>query len=254
MGTSSAQRSPSTPEWDRVKELYRQPQPPPGEVVSRIIQALDPDTRQDMHDRAVTAALDTLLWGSASVADQGLEQFLQGFQPISGPPVVALAAALRDTAVDYITTAAVASRFGELAIDALSNTVLAVAAGDQGLLQVSAEEADANYGGYARESNLSGLSVQFFSHDFDRVLRYFVSRDLSDFIGTEALPTVSSGSRLLDDVAHYCRQTAQQMDLREYEDRLQQAIRLPIDQRIQTLQPITAEGITVGLGVLAGGI
>lgn len=253
MGTSSSQRSPATPEWDRVKELYQQPHPPPGEVVSRIITALDPDTRRGLHDRAVTVCLDTLLWGSTSVADQGLERFLRRLQPIPAPPVVALAAGLRDTATDYITTTGAASRFGELAIDALSNTVLNVAAGDQGLLKATSAQAEANYGRDAREGNLSGLSVQFFSHDFDRLFRYFVSRDLSDFIGTEALPTVSSGALLLDDVALYCRQGAQQMDLSRYEDQLQEIVRLSIDDRIQHLQPITAAGVTAGLQVLAGG-
>ena len=129
MGTSSSQRSPSTAEWDRVKELYQQPHPLPGEVVSRIIQALDPDTRRGLHDRAVTACLATLLWGSTAVADQGLQQFLRRLPPIPAPSVVALAAGLRDTAAAYITTTGTASRFGELAIDALSNTVLNVAAG-----------------------------------------------------------------------------------------------------------------------------
>lgn len=254
MGTSTSQRSPATPEWDRVRELYQQPHPAPGEVVGRIIQALAPDTRQGLHDRAAVACLDTLLWGSAAVADQGLGEFLASLAPVEGPPVVALAAGLRDAATDYISTTRAASRFGELAIDALSNSVLNTAAGEQGLLTVTTAQADANYGGYARTGNLSGLSVQFVSHDFDRVFRYFVSRDLSDFIGSEAFPTVSSSSRILDEVALYCRRGAQQIDLSSYEDQLQEIVRLAIDDRIQRLQPLAVEGITVGLEVLAGGV
>ena len=253
MGTSASQRSPATPEWDRVRELYQQPHPPPGAIVSRIIAALDPDTRRGLHDRAVVGCLDTLLWGSAAVAEGGLEQFLADFPTITGPPVIALAADLRDRATEYIAAHGAASRFGELAVDALSNTVLSVAAGDQGLLSVTAPQAEANYAGFARQGNLSTLGAHFFAHDFDWVFRYFVARDLSDFIGTQALPTVSAGSRLEDQVARYCRSGAQQIDFSGYEDQLQQIVALPIDDRIQRLQPLAADGITRGLEVLAGG-
>lgn len=242
------------PEWDQVRELYQQPYPPaPEQVVSRIIQALAPETHRGLHDQAVTTCLDTLLWGSASVADQGLAHFLASLQPVPGPPVIALAAGLRDHATNHISASRAASRFGDLAVDALSNTVFSVAAREQGLLTVSAEQAEPNYGRYAREGNLSGLTAQFLSHDFDRVFRYFASRDLSDFIGTAAFPTVSNGSRLLDDVALYCRQAAGQIDLSGYEDQLQQVVRLAIDERIQRLQPVVAVGIGAGLEVLAGG-
>ena len=137
MGTSASQRSPSTPEWDRVRELYQQPQPPPTEVVSRIVAALDPDSRQGLHDRAVTVCLDTLLWGSVSVAERGLEPLLATLGPLREPPVLVLAAGLRDHATDYVTARQAASRFGDLAIDALSNTVFGVTAGEQGLFTVT---------------------------------------------------------------------------------------------------------------------
>ncbi len=253
MGTSASHRSPATPEWDRVRELYQEPHPAPGQIVSRIIAALDPATRHELHDQAVVGCLDTLVWGSAAVAEQGLEEFLAGFPAITEPPVVALAADLRDRATNYIVASGAASRFGELAVDALSNTVLSVAAGEQGLLTVRAAQAEDNYASFARQGNLSQLGVHFFAHDFDRVFRYFVTRDLSDFIGTEALPTVSAGSRLEDQVARYCRSGAQQIDLSAYEDQLQQIVTLPIHDRIQRLQPLAAKGIIRGLEVLAGG-
>jgi len=45
MGTSSSHRSPSTREWERVRELYRQYNPNPLEVLSRIVSALDRPAR-----------------------------------------------------------------------------------------------------------------------------------------------------------------------------------------------------------------
>ena len=83
MGTSTSQRSPATPAWDRVRQLYRQPNPEPGEVVGRIVAALDPETRAQMHGRGVVPSLDALLWGSHRVSHAGLAPLLGE----AGPPV-----------------------------------------------------------------------------------------------------------------------------------------------------------------------
>lgn len=253
MGTSTSQRSPATPEWDRVRELYKQPNPLPGEVVGRIIEALSPETRQQMHSRSVIPSLDALLEGSFRVATQGLSALLDETSPLVQTPVIAIAATLRGQTQQYLTEARLASRFGELALDALSNSVMEVAAGPEGLLGVSAAEVETNLAQYTVQQNLAGLAGKFFTHDFDQVFRYFVARDIGDFVGTEAFPSVSHSSRLLDQVAHYCRESAAQVSMADWEDQLYQVVALPINERITRLEPVVAQGITTGLEVLAGG-
>jgi len=254
MGTSTAHRSPATPEWERVRELYRQPNPRPGEVVGRIVAALSPETRQQMHGPAVAYDLDALLSGSYLVATQGLSEVLAGALAFTTAPVVSLAALLRDQAQQRIIAAQVSSRFGELALDALSSTVMEVAAGGRGLLQVGTAQVEANFGGYFTERNLTALSQRFFGHDFDQVFRYFVARDIGDFVGTEAFPSVSHSSWLLDEVARYCRETTAAVSLADFAEELHQTVQLPIPERIARLEPVVAEGIAAGLDVLAGGV
>ena len=253
MGTSTSQRSPATPEWEQVRELYKQPNPQPGEVVGRIVAALSPETRREMHNPGVISSLDALLWGSCRVAERGLASLLEESPLLSGPAVVSLAAVLRTRAQRYITEARLSSRFGELALDALSSSTMEVAAGGRGLLTATAEEASANFGRFAAERNLAGLSENFLDHDFDQLFRYFVARDIGDFVGTAAFPTVSHSSRLLDDVAHYCRESGAAIRLATFEDQLYQSMALPTDDRIAQLQPIVTHGIATGLEVLAGG-
>jgi len=253
MGTSTAHRSPATPEWEQVRELYKQPNPLPGEVVGRIVAALSPETRQQMRGPSVAYDLDALLSGSYQVATQGLAELLAGAQAFAAAPVVSLAAVLRDQAQQRITEARISSRFGELALDALSNTVMDVAAGGRGILQAEPAQVEADFGRYFTEQNLAALGERFLGHDFDQVFRYFVARDIDDFVGTEAFPSVSHSSRLLDEVARYCRDTSAAVSLTDFEEQLQQSVQLAIPERIKLLEPVVAEGITAGLDVLAGG-
>jgi len=253
MGTSTAHRSPATPEWEQVRELYRQPNPLPGEVVGRIVAALSPETRQQMRGPSVAYDLDALLSGSYQVATQGLSELLAGAQAFAAAPAVSLAALLRDQAQQRIIEAQVSSRFGELALDALSNTVMDVAAGGRGILRAELAQVEANFGRYFTERNLTALGERFLDHDFDQIFRYFVARDIGDFVGTEAFPSVSHSSRLLDEVARYCRDTTTAVSLAGFEDQLQESVQLTTVERIKLLEPVVAEGITAGLDVLAGG-
>ncbi len=253
MGTSTAHRSPATPEWERVRELYRQPNPLPGEVVGRIVAALSPETRQQMRGPSVVYDLDALLSGSYQMATQGLSELLAGAPAFAAAPVVSLAALLRDQAQQRIIEAQVSSRFGELALDALSNTVMDVAAGGRGILQAEPAQVEANFGRYFTERNLTALGERLLGHDFDQVFRYFVARDIDDFVGTEAFPTVSHSSRLLDEVARYCRDTTATVSLAGFEDQLQESVQLATAERIRLLEPVIVEGVAAGLDVLVGG-
>ncbi|MBC7288997.1 MAG: hypothetical protein H5T86_13370, partial [Armatimonadetes bacterium] len=111
MGTSSSQRSPATPEWERVRELYRQPNPDPGEVAARIVQALDPATRRAMGDLGVAVCLDTALLASKQIAEVGLAQWLRAANIEPGaPPSLQAAAAARAQAQNRIISLREASR------------------------------------------------------------------------------------------------------------------------------------------------
>lgn len=248
MGTSSAQRSPATPEWERVRELYREGEANPGVIASRVASALDARTRAEMAGPGVATCLSSLLRGSRLVAEAGLPVIWQSQPAAQGPPVLRLAQALRQEAEQRIARKGFASRPTDLALNALGTSAMeAAAGGGPGVLGLSEPETAANFGAYAREGRLGDLSLCFLSHDFDHLFRYFVNRDLSDFIGSPALPTVAHGSRLRDAVALHCRQLVRQVPVAALAPLLEQAAAEDADetqeQLQQVLRELTAEGL-----------
>jgi len=259
VGTSSSQRSPATPEWERVRELYRQPNPEPGQIAGRIVQALSPQTRQAMADRGVAICLDTMLVGSKEVADQGLKQLLlSAGLPPEGPAAVSVAAALRSRAQQRLVERSAASRFAELALDGLAVATMEAASAGQSarLTSIPFEQAERALASYVRDDRLHELSGTFLAYDLDRAFRYFVSRDLSDFVGTQAFPTVGEAQRLLDDVAAYCRSTVRELPLADAEPLLQDALRAPEPQRLLQVHGFLQQAMSLGLDTLgaAGGV
>ena len=112
MGTSSSHRSPSTPEWERVKQLYREPNPDPREVASRITSALDATTRQEMAGPGVACCLTHLLQASRQVADLGLATLVPDTS--AAPPLLAASEVIREQAERDIALHGFASRFSDL--------------------------------------------------------------------------------------------------------------------------------------------
>ncbi len=256
MGTSISHRSPATPEWERVRKLYRQPNPQPGEVVAHIVWALDPSTRQAMSHAGVTVCLDTALAASRDVATSGLEELLEGAGLAGrGPAVLCYASALRDTARRRLVEASASSRFAELALDGLAVTMMQAATGGQAdlLENTTQKQAEAFIGSYFSEQCLHDLSTTFLGCDLDRVFQYFVARDLSDFVGTEALPSVGYASRLLDQVAAHCRGTVNKLELGAAEPLLQQATVAPVSERVPLVQGFLQDAISQALGLLGSG-
>ncbi len=256
MGTSSSQRSPATPEWERVRELYRQPEPRPEQVAARIVQALDEQTRRGMHDRGVTICLDTLLISSGQISSAGLEAFLtQLSAPALQPATVQLASALRRSAEERIVRARAASRFAELAVDALAITAMDVASGGASRMFAAApEEVESNFARFAREGRLDELSGVFLGYDLDRVFRYFVSRDLSDFVGhAPAFPDVGRANQFLDAIASHCRCVARSVPLERFRDDLAQCLVQPEQQRLGWMQEFLGQAMELCLSALAAG-
>jgi hypothetical protein len=256
MGTSSSQRSPATPEWERVRELYRRPEPDPAQVAGAIVQALSPATQEDMSGPGVAVCLDTLLAASGEVAGRGLGPYLADLGTgAAGPPALALAAGLRAAGQDRIIATAAASRFAEIGVDALAVTAMDAASGHEpaGLLGLSEAAVEASFGGYAAEGRLWELAQSFVGYDFDRAFRYFVARDLSDFVGTESFPHVGVAQVFLDDIGLHCRGAASRLDLAGREGFLRETLSASPEARLAPMQGFLGEALGAGLGLLGAG-
>jgi len=240
MGTSSSHRSPSTPEWERVKQLYREPNPNPREVASRITSALDAETRQEMSGPGVACCLRSLLQASTRVGDGGLAALLP--PGTEAPPLLAASEAVREQAEREIARRGLASRFADIALNALATTVFEAGAGPSAeLFNVDLATAEAGLATYAREHGLHRLALTFVGHDFDHLYRYFVTRDVSEFVGGPGLPTVAEASQLRDAVSRYCRDAVGELEAAVHEEALAAALRQDEAQGLASVQDVLAD-------------
>jgi hypothetical protein len=250
MGTSSSHRSPSTPEWERVKQLYRTPNPDPRVVASRITSALDAQTRQEMSGPGVACCLRTLLQASARVSDEGLGALL----PPGGEaaPLLAASEAIREQAEREIARRGLASRFADIGLNALATAALEAGAGPSAeLFTVDLASAEDGLASYAREGRLHGLALTFLGHDFDHLYRYFVTRDVSEFVGGPGLPTVAEASQLRDAVSQYCRETVTAVEAARHEKALTVALHLDDKESMGLVQEVLADLTDQGLTRIA---
>ncbi|MGD9497330.1 MAG: hypothetical protein AB7Y46_13610 [Armatimonadota bacterium] len=256
MGTSTWHRSPQTEQWQRVRELYAQPDASPAEVVSRIVSALDDVTRRGMRDAAVVTCLGTMIEGSQRVAAEGLGWVLGPPGVGHGPAAIQIAAGLRDRAEGLIAQHALASRFGDLALEAVGTTALAIAAlrtSGTGIMELPATLVEDNFAGDDRGSRLHEIAALFTGHELERAFRHFVARDIGDFVGGPGLPTISHASRLEDAVGAHCRAAWRALRLEEYEALLAPTLHTPPAERLVLLQPVMSAAVAQGLHVLGSG-
>lgn len=256
MGTSTWHRSPETEAWKRVRELYAQPDPSPREVVARIVAALEPETRGGMSDAASATSLGTLVEGVRSVELTGLPGALTALGAGAEPAALQWAAGLRARAERTIAAEGYASRFGDLALDAVGNSAIAVATRSTtgaGVISLPLAEAEASITRLGRERGLQEAMGLFVGHHLDRTFRYLVARDLGDFIGGAGLPSVSHANRFEDAVAAHCRATWEQLRLDRFEADLGAVPELAPRDRVAMLSPILAAGIGQGLDLLGAG-
>lgn len=255
MGTSTWHRSPDTEQWRRVRELYERPDADPAEVARRIVEALDPATTAAMSGPAVVTCLGTVLEGCHRVATAGLSSTLDDLGVGREPPAIQVAAGLRNRAEELIADQAQASRFGDLALEAVGTTSLTIAtlrAPDTGLMEMPLAVAEDSFAHFEREGRLHEVASLFVGHDIDRAFRYFVARDVGDYIGRDGLPTVSDASRLEDAVAAHCRSAWTAIDVADREELLLGAADGPPSERVARLQPVMAAGLDQGLTLLGG--
>jgi hypothetical protein len=252
MGTSSSHRSPHTPEWERVKQLYRESNPDPREVVARITSALDAATRQEMAGPGVACCLSSLLQASRQVAGVGLAALVPATP--AAPPLLAASEAIREQAERTIARHGFASRFSDLALNALATTVFEVGSGGSPeLFSIAAPVVEAELGAFAREQRLHGLATAFVGHDFDPLYRYFVTRDTNEFVGGPGLPTVAEASQLRDAVSRHCRESLRQLQAAVHEEALAAALRASDEEGLIQVQHIFSDLANRGLDRLAAG-
>jgi len=215
MGTSASQRSPRTPEWERVRRLYDDPGAPSRVIVARIVDALSPQTRAEMADSAVARCMATLTRASAG----DLDETLLSLDPTL-PAAADLAAALRACGGSEIAAHREASRFGELALDALSASALDIGEG-AGETPALVRAALARY---SDERRLADLANAFVSQDMAYAFRHFVERDTPAHVGGPRLRGVGDADALAGEVADICRQTTGTLPFGGLEDGLRRAV------------------------------
>ena len=156
------------------------------DIVRGVVAALDPETRAGMSDPAVVTCLGVLVEGTQRVGTAGLAPTLTALGVAETPAAVQMAAGLRARAEQLITEQHCASRFGDLAVEAMGSTALALAslqAEGAGLLELPLATVEASFASLAGGHQLHRVARTFVGHKLDRTFRFFVSRDLADFVG-----------------------------------------------------------------------
>lgn len=200
MGTSSSQRSPSTPEWERVRELYRGSNPDPDAISRRIVEALSPDVRSDMSGPGVAACLDAMLQAVVG----GGEALAEEVGPLAGRSVAALT---RTVAERRIAQAGAASRLADIALDALGASAVEYLAAPT--VPVALSQA---WPGGVTDDGVIEATRCFLRNDMSRCFSYLVSRDLSELVGTPGLLDVGAARRLVHGVSDHCRRAIDRLE------------------------------------------
>lgn len=251
MGTSSSHRSPSTPEWERVKQLYRQPNADPGHIASQIVSALDMETRREMSGLGVACCLTNLLQSGHEVASNGLDSILSVAQ---APVLINLSQTIRERAEREIALAGLASRFTDIALNAVGTAAFEIGSGGSAeIFSIPAATIESNLRHLLTSEGVHGLARCFLAHDFDHLFRYFVTRDTADFVGGEGLPTVAHASQLRDAVARYCRDSITRIEMVGCEQSLLRALAQPGPEGLSQTQGILTDLTELGLQQLAAG-
>jgi hypothetical protein len=220
-------------------------------VVSRIVAALDEATQQRLHAEAPVRCLDALLHGSAGAAAPGA--VWPTVTPSTGCAALDLAAHLTSTAEASVGAARAGSLFGTLAREAIAPTLIASLQAPVAWVELPPETVQTQYGRWAREGRLSDLAAEYVAQDLGQTFRYFVTRDLADFVGRPHLPGINAARALTESVADYCRTRTGLSLTARWEQDLQEVMTLDREQRVPALTPLMSQAVQTGLANLAGG-
>jgi len=253
MGTSTSHRSPSTPEWEQVRELYQQPNPSPGEIAARVTAALDAETRAGLSDQTVTTSLDSLLEAATTASHDGLERLLENLGVGGEPVALQVASGLRREADTRIARAGIASIFGEMGVAALTSSALDACGGAMEAASLGFDQVEANLGAWEKDNRMGALTLNFLGREMEQAYRYFVSRDLGDFVGSDSLPLLTDRNNLVAGVGSYCFDTTNSIWVPELDSRILNVMEVGVEQRVVQLQPLFAQAVEAGLSALAAG-
>lgn len=218
-----------------MRELYALGVRDPSEVARRIVAALAPDVVTQMAGPGVATCVDTLL----HAATVGSDAIAAG----SGLPTGhSTAATIRAVAERRTATAGRASRFSDIALDALGACAaeLLMPARARGSLPPAGPR----------------LLGSFMAGDMERCFRYFVSRDISEFVGLPALPDVAAAEAAVDRIAGRCRAVMSAIDYAAVEPSLPQYTELDGEageRRVQQLLSPLECMVHTGLEAIATG-
>ena len=250
MGTSTSQRSPGTPQWEAVRDLYRAGVRDPAEISRGIVHALDENVQAQMAGRGVVTCLDSLLDGARSAARSPLTGPLENVASALGA-----AGSLRVAAERRLAINGLGSRFSDLALDALGSSALdalTIGASASSLSELAVDPVIA-LSAFHNEGRLHELAQRFLSQDVDRCFRYFVTRDISEFVGADVLPTVGDARALTDDVAAHCSGLAGALPFAPHENELQEVRSLDPTDRVALMQVPFRHLMAASLDVISGG-
>ncbi len=163
MGTSTSQRSPNTPEWRSVRDLYRKKPISGRTVVSAIARAVSDEFVRDMAGEAPALCL------AAAVREP------PSAEEVSRSPAAACARFYESVRAAIFHST---SRQAELALEAA-----------QRLLLRGAQRGDP-----------AQRTREFLAEYLAATFAYLCARDASDFVGGEGLATVGEEHELLDQV------------------------------------------------------
>lgn len=202
-----------------------------------------------MQGPGVVTCLDTLLQGAQEVGGGPAQGLLTG-----AGSLLEVAARLRTEAERRLATSGRGSRFSDLALDALGSSVMGLALQAPGTmdLQTLSALSPSVLGSYRESGRLSELASEFVGWDLDRCFRYLVTRDLSEYVGTSAIPTVLEARKVADAVGAHCRRVASQITPALHEDRLLELEGQAPPERVQRLAEPFNEMLDAGLSSIAG--
>jgi len=184
MGTSSYQRSPHSERWDAVREAYDSPEVPPRKALSRIVAAFDAGFRVGLGGPAPALCL--------GIALQAADELCSTPDKEARIPI---AGRLRERADAAIERAKARSQFGEIALDALVQTVMDVQATNR-LPRVSVMET-------------------FVSKYMARTVAYVASRDTSAHVGGPRLEDVAAVRCLVTELQDVCEAAVKDVPLED---------------------------------------
>jgi hypothetical protein len=242
MGTSSSQPSPRNEEWRYVRDAYRDGIREPAEISRRIALAIGTPGRVAMAGAGPSTCLDSLLLGARGHSEDRSA-------PNTPQSPLQTVARLRSDAEWRLAQEHRASRYTDFALDALAVAATRALGIGEDLAAPEAKSLSA----YLEEERMHELAAEFLAADIDRCFRHFIARDISEFVGSDYLPTVGQAEGFAREIADFCSRATVGAICADDESRIQDAFRRSGDEeRLTIVGELLRQGISRSLDRIAG--